>query len=170
MERVRQLSATARRSLGKRASQRSGASGEAVVSVYRNVARAGRTADVRTIATPTVGANGARRFRARSTVDGVGFMLDGTGRHVAEEIKTCASKRRLSLREVELHQRTYLDGVLAAGGVAVLTVVYGPTRDVFVIPWIEARGMDSLGTRELAPYRVTAPTYLRRFMSIGAPR
>lgn len=153
---------------GRARAQRSGATGEAIVDALRDAARLRRCADVRPIPTPTVGANGARRFVARSTVDALGYLLDGTARVVAEEVKTCAAKRRFQLREVEPHQAAYLDGVERAGGVAVLTVVYGPARLVSVHAWRDVRTLVSLGPDELAACRVTAATYLARFCAAGA--
>lgn len=126
--------------------QQIGAAGEGIVEVYHAVARARGVADLFKVPTPTARRDGAIVYGKRSVTDFVGVML-GSGKHVAEEVKSVA-EWPLAASAVKGHQRGYLDRTLAAGGVAVLTVV-GPDGGVYVIPWSVAKTMRSIRAPEV---------------------
>jgi penicillin-binding protein-related factor A (putative recombinase) len=147
-----------------RKSQRSGKAGEKTVAEYNATAQAAGVAVLHKVPTDTRWTPRGMVYTTRSTVDFVGFMLDGTGRHLAVEVKTCTSKKTFSLGEVEPHQRDYLDAVEAAGGVAALVVVYGKEHAVCAIPWHLAKDRASLNEQAVRIFQVTPATYLRRFL------
>jgi penicillin-binding protein-related factor A (putative recombinase) len=155
----------------KSRASRSGVRGEQVIAEYNACAESYGVALLHKLPTPTRrvkrGNGWSIIYTARSTVDYCGVMLDGTGRHVAIEAKSCTSRPKFYLSEVESHQREYLDSVAKAGGVAALAVVFGQARTVHVIPWEEARVVKKLEAAELARYQVTEEQYLRRFV-LGA--
>jgi recombination protein U len=168
-------------SVDKSKASKSGAKGEKIVAEYHAAARAAGTCVMHHVPTPSrlIPRNGGwmRILDKPSTVDSVGFMLDGTGRVVAEEIKTCTAKPRFDMSEVELHQAAYLDSVEEAGGVAVLTIVFGANRDVCPIDWSEAKkelsrtGKRSLTGDFILQHRITPLRYLSCFRApsvIGA--
>jgi len=132
-----------RREAGK-AAEAHGRIGEAEVARLCTAAREHHVARLEQIATPTRGRNGRRRFAAKSIVDFLGFLMDGTGRVVAIEVKTTAEGEALALARVDEHQREYLDTVLSAGGIALLAAVFGePVGNMllrlrtYVVPWAD---------------------------------
>jgi len=121
-----------------------------------------RVAHLTKVPTPTFMKNGELHYGAQSTVDFEGFMLDGTGRHVAEEIKGMGALPYIYLARVAPHQRAHLDAVHAAGGVAVLTVI-DRLNAPHVVEWSVARDLHKLTLEELVPFRVTPQIYLVKF-------
>lgn len=78
----------------------------------------------------------------KSTVDFMGFMLDGTGRAVVVEAKHVAAERlkdgseaawRLPLDRIEPHQKQILADCDRAGGVALVLVAHA--GKAFAVPW-----------------------------------
>ena len=131
-----------RRRQASRDAEAHGRAGEQLVAEYCSSARAHHVARVDQIATPTRGKPGHRRFSAKSTVDFLGFMMDGTGRVVALEVKTTTGGASLDLGRVADHQREYLEDVLGAGGLALLVAVFGEACGevvvrprVYVVEW-----------------------------------
>src|SRR6185369_12920106 len=112
--------------------------------------------------TPTVWSPKGLRYSAASGTDFVGFLLDGSGRVIAEEVKACSTKARFNLREVEPHQRDMLDRVHAAGGLALLTLVWGKDRAVCVLPWAAVREKVSLADDEIRAWAEEPETFLGR--------
>jgi len=104
--------------------------------------------------------------RRRATVDYTGVMLDGTGRHVAVEVKSVAPGKTgttLPLRVLEPHQREALTETDAAGGVAVVLVVSGPK--VYAIPWCVVAAAIEAGDASLRMPEWCEPgLYLERWM------
>ena len=88
--------------------------------------------------------------RKRATVDCLGWMLDGTGRAVAVEVKSLNLTRRgrFPLSDLEPHQRAALASAHAAGAVAVLLVVSGPS--VYAVPWVNVAVAIEYGEASLA--------------------
>lgn len=105
-------------------------------------------------------------FVGKSTVDYLGWMLDGSGRVVVAEAKHVELEPhrkdgaprawRLPLDRLEDHQRAMLDRAHAAGAVALLLVVHG--AELHAVPWpvvAEAlnAGQASLSAEQLEPHR-----------------
>ena len=156
----------AKRARGQSHAARSGLAGEAlVVGVYHAAALRRGVARLTKIPTPSSGRNGELRFRARATVDCMGYTLREPLRAVCEEIKTCKAAR-WPLSKLEAHQAAALRDAHVAGHVAVLTVVMGAL--VHVVPWPTVAGWynsdrASVTAADLAPWRVTPETYLARY-------
>lgn len=154
-----------------RTRQHNGLVGEDVLEIHNVVCLHARVAQVEKIATPMVivGTLGPGLFRARfaqkAGVDYRGKLLDGSGRAVFVEAKHVAdAARRFDLGDVREVQRVQLDAADAAGCVAVLAVVRGPRRDLYALPWSEARRHGSLGDAELADWKVRpGEPYLSRW-------
>ncbi len=132
-----------------------------VQNLYHASARERRVADLRKIPTDTMVIDGRMVHKKKSTVDHLGFLFDGTGRIVSEEVKATEGDS-LYLTAVESHQRGWLDRCWQAGGVSILTVVMA--RSVFVCPWADVRSLTKLGPVELAPFAVGPQGYLERFV------
>jgi penicillin-binding protein-related factor A (putative recombinase) len=116
------------------------------------------------IPTPSTVRSGRLVFTAKSTVDYVGLMLDGTGRALALEAKAVGDTR-LDLGRVAPHQRAYLDRVVGAGGVAVLGVIDSRWQ-VYDVPWEVVRSRPSLSLVDLEPFASAPKTWLRRFVKV----
>lgn len=153
------LVAGARRLAEARGGQAIGAAGEGIVEVYHAVARASGVADLFKVPTPTARREGAIVYAKKSVTDYVGVLLGGSGKHVAEEVKTI-SEWPLAMSVVKSHQRGYLDRTVRAGGVGVLTIV-GPVARVYVIPWSVARGLTSVDEAKAREWICSPESYLR---------
>lgn len=142
---------------------RSGSGGEAIVGAFHREAERRGLARLFHVPTPTRWTKGKAGMRlvyaGKSVVDTVGFELNGRARFIAEEIKTTQA-HSFRIAEVEPHQRAFLDIVDAAGGVAVLTVVWSPDKRVSVLCWRNIRDLSSLSADVLAGSQVSLTTYL----------
>jgi hypothetical protein len=160
-----------RGSATQRRRARNGSAGEDLLELHHVVCRHQRVADVVKIGTEMriVGSVGPGVFRAvfarPSGCDYRGHLLDGSGRGAYIEAKHVEDPtRRFALRDVREVQRAQLEGALAAGCVAVLAIVLGPRRDLYAVPWSEARTHASLGPDELASWWVKpGDAYLARW-------
>lgn len=143
------------------AARASGKHGEKLVEAANAAALALGVAMVHKVPTPSTVRAGRQVFTAKSTVDYVGMMLDGTGRAVALEAKAIQDTR-LYLARVAPHQRAYLDRVAGAGGVAVLAVIDSQWR-VYDVPWAEVCLRPSLSLVDLEAWSSSPRSWLRRF-------
>jgi len=111
-------------------------------------------------------------FATPSGVDYRGHMLDGTARSVYVECKHVADPtERFPLSKVREVQREQLEAANAAGCVAALVIVLGPRRDLYAVPWWEARSRVSLGLAELEGWWVRpGDPYLGRFVAARGAR
>jgi penicillin-binding protein-related factor A (putative recombinase) len=89
-------------------------------------------------------------FPARkSVVDYLGFLMDGSCRHIAVEAKQTAGER-WPLSALPEHQQAYLAAVDRWGGVAGV-VLWWTTRDVlWALPWSLVRAEVSSGRKSIA--------------------
>jgi penicillin-binding protein-related factor A (putative recombinase) len=147
----------------KRRAAKSGKRGEQIVADYNAAALKAGVACLHQIPTPTRWSPRGLRYASRSTVDFVGFLLDGSARFVAMEVKTCTSKKTFSMSEVEPHQREYLDTVHDAGGLALLTIVFGVDHAVCVIPWQTIRTCPLIKGQDVLIFSKTPDQYLRGY-------
>lgn len=137
---------------------------EAIVEAYHIAAKQLGVARLIKLPTPTKRGDGGQIiFTKRSAVDFVGMMLDGTARHVAEEVKSFYDGPSFTMGRVEAHQRQYLDMVQNAGGVAVLTLV-DKLSQVYVLDWSVVRTKVSLTWDDLREERVRPAEYLKRYV------
>jgi penicillin-binding protein-related factor A (putative recombinase) len=153
---------------------RGGRTAEAIVAQYAAAAQARGVATLQKIPTEVAFGKTGPRYIRRSSVDFTGFAHDD-GRHIALEVKSCVAAKRFRLGEVEPHQAAYLDAVEAAGGEALLVVVYGEDRTVCVLPWHWVRdqaaaGAASLTAADLLAWKCDAETFLSEIGAIKAPR
>lgn len=159
---------------GKSRASKSGARGEAIVEAFHQTAVVAAVAQLHKVPTPTrrvpvPGKGWTMIYTKPSTVDMVGFRTRD-GAHCALEIKTCTSRAKFYLSEVEPHQASYLTAVEAAGGIAALVVVHGPGREVALIAWAWARERTFITAVELAALSVTPAHYAERLNDWGATR
>lgn len=152
-----------RSSADQRARVRGGASAEAIVEAQNAACRMMKVADVYKIPTPTEGANGARRFSKRSTMDYGGWLRGGRG--LAIEVKSCPGGA-FYLAGVEPHQREWLDRAHGAGALALLVFVHGkPLHAVYPVPWASVRGAIRVDMADASAWRARdGETYLHRFV------
>lgn len=127
--------------------KRIGNAAEDIVSMFHGLAENQKRAVFWKIPTPTRFVDGKLVYSEKSIVDFLG-VLCADGRHIAEEVKHCEGPS-FDLAQVKSHQRTYLDKVVAAKGLAVLTVV-GAKNTVHVIPWTAVRGQSRVSMQSLA--------------------
>lgn len=148
--------------------------------VFHAAARKGVVADLQRISAETVVDEGEVRFVNRTHVNYVGWMLDGSGRFVAEDVVATDARtpEAFYLRRLPEHRYGYLRRCHTAGGVAVLTIVWGdalwgqagaPPPRVAVIDWPALSAC--LDTRTHGPKIVlaelpetTPESYLTRFV------
>ena len=145
----------------QRRREHNGRIGEDVLEAHNNVCLWSGVAVVAKIPTPMVilGSLGNGVFRTsfgkKAGVDYRGHLLDGTARAVYVECKHVEDPaRRFPLAEVREKQREQLERAVRDSAVAVLAIVRGPRRDLFALPWSEARGHVSLGDAELREWYV----------------
>jgi penicillin-binding protein-related factor A (putative recombinase) len=144
--------------------QERGQQTEKVMDGYHIAARQLGVADLFKVPTPTtIGEGGKIIFTKKSKTDFVGFTLDGTARHVAEEVKSHMEPGDFKMHKVEPHQRAYLEKVHAAGGIAVLTIV-DRLWQVYVLEWDNIKTRTSLSYDDLRPRLVRPQMYLKRFL------
>jgi len=136
--------------------KRIGNAAEDTVSVYHGLAENQGRAVFWKIPTPTRHAEGKLVYAEKSIVDFLG-VLCSDGRHIAEEVKHCQGAS-FDLANVKAHQRVYLDRVVAARGLAVLTVV-DAKNVVYVLPWSLVRGRSRLSMADAAPWATTISSY-----------
>lgn len=151
---------------------RVGAQAEAFVEQLNKVCKAARVAVVFKVSSHlkiTKYLGGGRvsgLLTGKSVVDCMGWMLDGSGRLVAVEVKHvdvgaplksgAPAAWRFSLEQLAPHQRELLASAHDAGAVALLLVVHGGWA--YPVPWpvvaaaIE-RDQASLSAAELEPHR-----------------
>ncbi len=170
----RDVLAKIRRRVASRDAEAHGRAGEAVVAQYCVAAAEHHIARLHQIATPTRGQNGRRRFSAKATVDFLGVLLDGSGRHVALEVKTTTGGEPLALSRVDDHQRDDLDTVLGAGGLALLAPVFGEACGavllrprVYVVEWGKVCARTRVSERQLVDFGcgVDPEHFLERFLA-----
>lgn len=140
---------------------------ESILKGYHLESHHRRVAHLDKVPTPTAVVKGKVIYATKSTVDFIGYMMDGSARFVAEEVKSFFEVGSFAMSRVKPHQRAYLDGVHASGGVAVLTIV-DRIWQVYVCPWELVRARASLSYEDLREFRVRPPTYLSRF--VATPR
>lgn len=104
-------------------------------------------------------------FAQVSISDYVGYTLDGSCRHIAEECKY-SSQARFPLSAVKVHQADYLDAVWRAGGIAQVTIL-NAVFQLHVLPWPTFRELEahakSLSWADMKPYQVGPASYVRHF-------
>lgn len=145
---------------------RNGRTGESVVEKYREFAEAAGLISVRKLPVPTFFRDGALWYAERSSVDGVGFTLDGA-RFIAEEVKSC-SGADFDMKELREHQRDFLTAVWNSGGCALLTVERSRAR-VSVFAWGEVASVRSIAEAHLDSHVVTPHTYGARVLECVRP-
>lgn len=137
----------------RRGGARVGNAGEDIADVLHAICERAGVASVRRVSshvqiTSSAGGELRARLRGKSTVDCLGWS--STGRIIAVEVKTVSMSRErgatkplaFSMREVKPHQKLELDRVHAAGGLAVLLLIFGPRR--YALPWDQVRGIKVL--------------------------
>lgn len=159
--------ARAERSAAASLSSRVGAYGEQVARALQDGALLHHIARVTKIPTPTRWRAGRLVYAERSICDDLGYVLDGTGRHVAEEIKTCTSGEPFVMSRVKPHQRDYLEMAARANCISRLLLIFGELAGdrlvdwrAYSIPWVWARGRSSISERDARPFAVGAHNYL----------
>lgn len=113
-----------------------GAAAEDVFDKYAQAAANQKVARFWKIPTPTKNVRGRIVYEEKSTVDYEGFLLDGTARHLAVEVKSCRGDR-FDLKNIKEHQKNHLALVHRAGGGAYLFLVcleFSGT-ECFAMPW-----------------------------------
>ena len=99
-------------------------------------------------------------FPARkSAVDYLGFLMDGSGRHVAVEAKQTAAER-WPMSALPQHQRAYLAAVDRAGGVAGVVLWWTARNVLWAVPWSELAAEVAVGRRSL-PFAERSPLAVR---------
>lgn len=165
---------SAERSDARRRASRHGTAGEQVVEGCHRIARLQHVARMDKVPTPMRLRQGRWTFGAKSTVDFVGFLKDGSGRFVAVETKTVTDSARFAVGEVTEHQAAYLTEVLESGGLAFVAVVFGEAlgaellrAETYLVPWGWLRGHTSVTRSELARAGFSAGpgSYLQRYLS-----
>lgn len=157
-----------------------GASLEAWLAQQHRAAASMGLAHVRHVGPPVAhgGSHGQHlKVIGRGPADYQGLLVGG--RAVAIEAKSRES--RLSLADIPEHQQRDLEAVERLGGLALLVVEVREVQLIAAVPWTEApwrvtsrvlrRGTpaerversETLGAEELAPWRVVAGCYLRRW-------
>ena len=142
-----------------------GAGLESLLEYRHHLYRAAGVADIRKLPTDwhVVAKAGQGRawlaFPARkSSVDYLGFLMDGTGRHVAVEAKE-TRERRWPLAHLPGHQRAYLAAVCRAGGIAGVVIWWTALSELWAVPWSGVERLIRSGKASLAhepgsPWRV----------------
>lgn len=143
-----------------RAADENGRQTEAALRPFHDIARGLRVADMHKVHVRAILVKGRLQYTERVGPDFSGFLLDGSCRFVAEECKSFEGQR-FSLSNVRPNQRAFLDRVLAARGVAALTV-FDALRRAHLCPWAIVRELKSLGFDDLEPHRVNPATYAAR--------
>lgn len=152
--------------------KRLGDAAEEFVKPFVSSAGAMKVASLFKVPTPTArDKNGKIIYIAKSIADYTGFMLDGTGRHVAVEVKRC-SEPSIPFDFVSEHQWEYLSAVRKAGGVAMVAVVHprGITNDVLELDWSLFLAYKQQGLRKSVPLddsrvRTVSPlSFLRAYL------
>ena len=149
----------------KPASATVGARAEKLIeTVYHQLALNRGVARMHKMPTPTKHTGSGLLFAQVSISDYVGFTLDGSCRHIAEELKY-SSAARFPLAAVKVHQSEYLESVWGAGGVAQVTILNAAFQ-VHVIPWPNFRHLrgqvKSLTWLEMKPFLVGPASYVTR--------
>lgn len=162
-----QAAARAERSAAASLSSRVGAYGEQVARSIQAGALLHHIAVVTKIPTPTRWRSGRLVYAERSICDDLGYVLDGTGRHVAEEVKTCTTGDAFAMSRVKAHQRDYLEMAWRANCIARLLLIFGELAGdrlvnwhAYSIPWVWARTRTSISERDARPFAVGAHNYL----------
>lgn len=105
---------------------------------------------------------GGLLFAQVSISDYVGFTLDGSCRHIAEECKY-TSQTRFPLAAVKVHQADYLESVWRAGGRAQVTL-FNAGFQIHVIPWNVFRDLrsrvKSVTWDDMRPFLVGPASYV----------
>lgn len=162
--------------MAKRSQKHLGDQAEEVFRQYALISLKRRIARLDKLPTPAKNVGGKIVYCEKSTVDYIGMMLDGSGRHVAVEVKRC-SGTSFPLANLKHHQRQYLEHTDANGGVAALALVCPEFSgaEVFVVPWREVsawiererKGGPKSVNRDLwQPFRVSPVSLLASFCEI----
>ncbi len=160
------MTTPSKRALAGAKAQHNGDQSEEAMKAFHLLARASDVAVLHKQFPPARLIGGKLVYLQKSTVDFVGMMLDGSGRYIAEEVKSFEGAR-FSLSKVLHHQRAHLDSTLLSGGLALL-VVLDPLRRVHLLPWEEARGLGGVGHDDLEGWRVTPKSYLQTLQDMSA--
>lgn len=150
-----------------------GDAAEEFVKPFVSAAFGLKVADLFKVPTPTKqDKNGKIIYDEKSIADYTGFMMDGTARHVAVEVKRC-SEPSIPFDYVSPHQWEYLSRAKAAGSVCVVLVVHprGITNDVLELDWGLFEAYRKQGLRKSVPLddsrvrKVTTLSFLRHYLS-----
>jgi len=144
------------RNLPRPNTKRIGNAAEDIVSMFHGLAENQKRAVFWQIPTPTRWVDGKLIYAEKSIVDFLG-VLCADGRHIAEEVKHCQGPS-FDLAQVKPHQRAYLDKVVAAKGLAVLTIVDGKNT-VHAIPWTAVRGQSRVSMESVAGWATSISNY-----------
>ena len=156
--------AKARRAIAGSRAKANGDAGEEIVAQARAYAFRAGAFRIDRVPTPSkpIG-NGRWVPDEKSTVDGVGFVLDGSAGFIAEEVKAVDEPGPFYLSRVEDHQKAFLDAVDRAGGIAMVTVVLlrQPKRRLSVWGWWECSARTSIPYEELLERAVPIEGYAK---------
>ena len=134
-----------------------GAALEEALEYQHHVYRSAGIADIRKLptdwhVTARRGVGAERAWAAvparKSAVDYLGFLMDGTGRHVGVEAKQTAADR-WPLSSLPEHQRAYLAAVDRAGGVAGVVLWWTGRGVLWAVPWAALAAEMAAGRRSL---------------------
>jgi hypothetical protein len=150
----------------QRARAKSGNKAEDGIEQLHVACRMAGVANVRRVPTPTrLKRLDGRLLAVHSGKQGIdcrGWMMDGTGRGVAVEIKKLSRLgEKFYLNQVTAEERRDLDCAFASRCVAVLMVVTPVFR--YALPWPDVRERVGLTPEEMHPHRVIDPAYLARW-------
>lgn len=159
---------THRQGLGKDAEEK--------LKVFLGAAANAKIATIHKIATPTTQRkDGSLVYTEASTVDFLGFLLDGSGRHVAMEAKRCEAAS-LPLSVITEGQWNYLSRAYLAGSVAILMVVKpeGPRTTFLEIDWSVVLSIDPKERKSIPldhpRIRTVSPlSFLRPYLRTSEP-
>lgn len=138
--------------------------GEKLVKLYNDHAKLDLIAEIEKIPTPTVYTPRGLIHSKKSTVDYLGFTLDGQAKIVAIEVKTYFNSDTYPLEEIPEHQRDFLNTVYESNGYAFLALIF---KDGFLrlIPWIDIRDLSTISMEDSTEYKTTISNYLREPVS-----
>lgn len=150
--------------------QQRGAAAEDVFLEYAAMASNQKAARLWKIPTPTKNVRGRIVYEAKSTVDFEGFLLSGTARHVAVEVKSCEADR-FAMSCLEQHQRDHLELVHRSGGCALLFLVSREFSgaECFAMPWPSVAKVQgkSMPWADWQPWRVNPMSFATMLKTWG---
>jgi len=136
-----------------------GRMGEKLVKLYNDHAQRNLIACLEKIPTPTVYTPRGLVHSSKSTVDFLGFTLDGQAKIIAIEVKTYFSSNTFPLQEMPDHQRSFLNTIYESNGYSYLALIF---KDGFLrlIPWIDIRELSEISMSDSDSYKTKISDYL----------